>query len=240
VEESGEVSNEIFFLPICSACREPIIRFDEANIVTAGSDAKPDAPLQSLGTIDGASLLRLPGFAIALHKSCDRDRMYPWKPLNTILKSDQRYDFEKPTPPKACRQRKRSQARTAPPHIEFHLDPRNPNIVRSTSGAIKFRVIARQGRVEFDADFFNTDLQLAPNAAKLIEARWRQESEGQHWPKMKCAASKTLIAFSALPIRQSEWCEFLTETLSSVDAWQVWNPARDAYVPMPDLEGAAA
>src|SRR5258708_24356852 len=131
--------------------------------------------------------------------------MYRWKTVNAILKVSRRYDFEKPTPPQARRpQKSGSQSRTAPPHVEFHLDPRNPNVVRSSSKSIKFRVIARQGRVEFDADFFNSDLQLAPNAAKLIETRWQEESEGKHCPKMKCAASQTLIALSALPIRQSE------------------------------------
>lgn len=231
VEKSGEVSNEIVFLPLCNGCGEPITRFAEANIVTLSDPESENAPLQSLGTIDGASLDRLPGKAIALHKACDRDGNYPWAPLDTILKSDQRRDFEKPIPSKPRRSESRNK-----PHIEFHLDPRNPNAVRSDNSAIRFRVIARQGRTEFDADFFSTNLQLAPKAAELIKARWDSESEGKHWPKMKCGTGKTHIAFSAPLDRQNDWRKFLTETLSKVDAWQLWVPAHDAFVPMTELE----
>lgn len=96
-------SDELFFAPICGACGEVITRFDEANLVTVYSDPESqDADALPLGArMDGASLFRLPGTATVLHKSCDVGRTYPWKPLDTILKSDQRYSFEKPLPKEA-------------------------------------------------------------------------------------------------------------------------------------------
>ena len=99
-------SDELFFAPVCGACGEVITKFDEANLVTTYSESESQGdPAIPLGTRDGASLFRLPGTATVLHKSCDVGRTYPWKPLNTILKSDQRYDFEKPQPKPRTRSR---------------------------------------------------------------------------------------------------------------------------------------
>ena len=96
-------SGEIFFAPLCSVCGELITDFSEANICVLDRHGDFDwSSLEKLADLtDGTKVLRIPGETVAVHWQCDSDhyRLLPWKPMRTILKSDQRFEFEKPLPP---------------------------------------------------------------------------------------------------------------------------------------------
>lgn len=96
-------TDEIFFLPLCSACGQSITDFADANICVLDPYRDSDEYPEKFETVaelpSGARLLRIPGEVVALHKSCDQDGLVPWKPMTTILRNDQRYDWEKPVPP---------------------------------------------------------------------------------------------------------------------------------------------
>jgi hypothetical protein len=90
--------DEVFYLPLCAVCDKPITDFNDANLVVFDPNQDDEEgpqlePLVNLGR--GEKLLKIPGTPLAMHKACDRDHWKPWKPLRTVLKMDQRYDWEK-------------------------------------------------------------------------------------------------------------------------------------------------
>ena len=64
----------------------------EANIVL---HEDPDRTPERIGEVNGVPITRLLGEVDFLHKSCDHSRGGKWKTLDRVLKSDQRYVFEK-------------------------------------------------------------------------------------------------------------------------------------------------
>ena len=96
-------TDEIFFLSLCSVCGLPITDFADANVCVVDPYRNADEYPSKFETVaalpSGAKLLRIPGEVVALHKLCDQDGLVPWKPMTTILRSDQRYEWEKPLPP---------------------------------------------------------------------------------------------------------------------------------------------
>src|SRR5260370_177987 len=94
-----KTGDEIFFLPVCAVCDKPIINFADANVVVFNADGEDEdySPLEPLADLGrGEELLKIPGVPVAVHKECDRDHWKPWKPLRTVLKMDQSYDWKKP------------------------------------------------------------------------------------------------------------------------------------------------
>ena len=82
--------NEISYAPLCSLCGEPILKFGEANLVVGPPDGFQPEPSRECG--DGL-LERMPGSVFALHFHCDTQGMRPWKPLDTVLRWDQRLAY---------------------------------------------------------------------------------------------------------------------------------------------------
>ncbi len=80
-----------FYVPVCHVCRKPITDFEAAN-VAKNFDI---TPTESLGVVDGAEMLRLPGTAIAVHLDCDRDSWKPWVRATSVFSRDQRSPVEK-------------------------------------------------------------------------------------------------------------------------------------------------
>jgi hypothetical protein len=83
--------DEIAFLPLCSACGKLIIDLRSANI-----EAIDDTPMPA-GEIDGLPTSQLPGPVYCFHKSCCelREWMGPWKQADTVIRNDQRYEWER-------------------------------------------------------------------------------------------------------------------------------------------------
>ncbi len=84
---------EIYYLPVCGVCGEPIRDFEEANVSTVGSES--DAPLESLGTLGDGEAFRLPGTAVVVHFNCDRPKWMPWVRSSSVFRRDQRGPIEK-------------------------------------------------------------------------------------------------------------------------------------------------
>jgi len=85
-------SDELIFLPICSVCRQPIRDFSMGNLIVRTDDSKE---WESVGIInDGDRLLRVPGEVFAVHFECDPG-LKPWTRLSNVLRSDQRFEWEK-------------------------------------------------------------------------------------------------------------------------------------------------
>jgi hypothetical protein len=82
-----------YHLPTCGICGKPIVDFDQANVVVVGS-ALTDDPQESLGTVDGAELFRLPGKAVVVHFGCDQG-WTPWVRATSVFCKDQRGPIEK-------------------------------------------------------------------------------------------------------------------------------------------------
>lgn len=90
-----QVRDEIWFAPVCSACGELVTDLEDANVVTIGDDGSDP---EFIGVIDrDATLSKLPGHGVVVHKRCDKTECVPWKPCDTIFRADQRYSFEKGT-----------------------------------------------------------------------------------------------------------------------------------------------
>jgi hypothetical protein len=101
----------IIFVPLCSQCRKPILDFSRANVEVSVS-AETGRNLISVWGSDGRRYLREPGDTYALHKDCCPEHsLGAWKPLDTVLKADQRYSWEIPSPAtnggRHCQRRKR-------------------------------------------------------------------------------------------------------------------------------------
>src|ERR1700693_403043 len=79
---------EFFHVPICHACHEPVLDFEEANVVVIGHDWTDC--LESLETLDGAELSRLPGTAVVVHIACDQREWKPWIRATSVFCQDQR------------------------------------------------------------------------------------------------------------------------------------------------------
>ena len=82
-----------FHVPVCHVCHEPIIDFEAANVVVIGLDLS--ASQKSLGTLDGAELIRLPGTAVVVHFNCDKHEWTPWVRSSSVFCHDQRGPIEK-------------------------------------------------------------------------------------------------------------------------------------------------
>jgi hypothetical protein len=82
-----------FHVPLCHVCHQPIIDFEAANVVVVGSDLY--TPQESLGTVDGAELFRLPGTAVVVHFGCDQHGWTPWVRSSSVFCRDQRGPIEK-------------------------------------------------------------------------------------------------------------------------------------------------
>src|SRR6267142_6549516 len=68
---------EFFHVPLCHTCHKPVLDFEEANVVVIGHNWTTDS-LESLGTLDGAEVSRLPGTAVVVHIACDQREWKPW------------------------------------------------------------------------------------------------------------------------------------------------------------------
>jgi hypothetical protein len=86
-----------FHVPTCYVCSKPIIDFEAANVVVLDSKVSNPKSLESLGTIDGAEMLRLPGRAVAVHFGCDQHGWTPWIRSSSVFCRDQRGPIEKLT-----------------------------------------------------------------------------------------------------------------------------------------------
>jgi hypothetical protein len=84
---------EIYWLPTCAVCGEPIRDFEEANVVTIGHDS--GATLESLGALGGGEAFRLSGTAVVVHFGCDRHKWVPWVRSSSVFCKDQRGPIEK-------------------------------------------------------------------------------------------------------------------------------------------------
>jgi hypothetical protein len=84
---------EIYFLPVCAVCGEPIRDFEEANVVTMGHESV--APLESLGALGEGEAFRLSGTAVVVHFGCDRHKWVPWIRATSVFCRDQRSPIEK-------------------------------------------------------------------------------------------------------------------------------------------------
>jgi hypothetical protein len=73
-------------LPVCAKCGQPITNFEQANLAVDGS-GDPIGPAQD---VDGLGLQPLEGRVIAIHWKCDRREHWPWKPLSSVFRADQR------------------------------------------------------------------------------------------------------------------------------------------------------
>ena len=81
---------EFFHVPLCHVCHEPVLDFEKANVVVIGHDWTTDS-LESLGTLDGAEVSRLPGTAVVVHIACDQREWKPWIPATSVFCQDQRW-----------------------------------------------------------------------------------------------------------------------------------------------------
>jgi hypothetical protein len=83
--------DEFLFLPVCSACGEVIEDLESACIEGPG-----DLPVPA-GKVGDIPIGRVPGAVFTFHAECcpGDDQFVIWKRLNTIVRSDQRYEFEK-------------------------------------------------------------------------------------------------------------------------------------------------
>lgn len=83
----------LLHVPECAVCHKPIVDFDSGNLVTVGlGDAKP---VESLGRIGDAEILRLHGAAIAVCFGCDQRGWKPWNRLSSVFSRDQRHPAER-------------------------------------------------------------------------------------------------------------------------------------------------
>ena len=80
---------EFFHVPLCHACHKPVLDFEEANVVVIGHNWTTDS-LESLGTLDGAEVSRLPGTAVVVHIACDQREWKPWIRATSVFCQDQR------------------------------------------------------------------------------------------------------------------------------------------------------
>jgi hypothetical protein len=95
----------MFIAPVCSACGGVITDFSDANAVVIGTDDSDGG--EFLGRIaSDATLTRLPGHVVIVHKRCDTTECTPWTPLDNLMFADQRYEFEKPLPERGKRRAK--------------------------------------------------------------------------------------------------------------------------------------
>ena len=87
----------LVFLPLCSVCGKVITNFTMANLLFKEDRAKR----QPAGKLNGAPITLHPASIWAVHKRCGQacdDLNKPgigWKPLETVIRDDQRYEWER-------------------------------------------------------------------------------------------------------------------------------------------------
>ena len=83
-------NSSLAFLPVCHNCNRPITDFADANLVvrTESGFGLPDRRQRT--KVDGYTLDPIDGEVVAVHKRCETDRMKPWTPLDSVIRSDQR------------------------------------------------------------------------------------------------------------------------------------------------------
>jgi hypothetical protein len=74
-------------------CGELIRDFEEANVVTIGSETS--AALESLGVLGDGEAFRLSGTGAVVHFGCDRPKWVPWVRSSSVFSKDQRGPIEK-------------------------------------------------------------------------------------------------------------------------------------------------
>jgi len=94
--ERGE-EDQLVVLPRCGVCGGIISNFDEANLIAKEKTTREDdLPMKRIGTANERdALLLVSDEVLAVHRHCDPG-WKPWKPLNTVFKSDQRDEWQKP------------------------------------------------------------------------------------------------------------------------------------------------
>jgi hypothetical protein len=94
LQRAGEAA-EIFYVPECSECGEPILDFRAANVSTVGETEEDLIPI---GMLDDSQAFRIPSDgAYTFHKECDATGRSPWVTSHCVFRNDQRREFEKRT-----------------------------------------------------------------------------------------------------------------------------------------------
>jgi hypothetical protein len=93
---------------------------------------------------------------------------------------------------------------------------------KSSGEFIRISVSSKRGLKRFDADWFSTDLELAPHAAAAIQSRWTAELG--FYPKRRrgadCGGLKSCLILDVNPEREMHWRRFLRRLLSDPLSWR--------------------
>jgi hypothetical protein len=92
LERKGQPA-EIYYVPVCAECGDPILDFRSANVSTLDETEDDLIPIGTLGDAK-ASIIPSKG-AFAYHKHCDESGRSPWVGAHCVFQRDQRYAFEK-------------------------------------------------------------------------------------------------------------------------------------------------
>ena len=126
------------------------------------------------------------------------------------------------------------------PTIEFHPTlPRDFAKVRSTSDAIRFRVVRRAGHTVIDGDWYNTRWELARSAWRQIQSAYNAESVAHPCKRGDCGGGRSCVIVAIEPSREDYWRSFLGELLAHREAWLTWDGRRRFVPQTPELEPAA-
>jgi hypothetical protein len=92
---------------------------------------------------------------------------------------------------------------------------------KSSDELIRICVSLWKGLIRFDADWFSTDLELAPQAGDAIRSRWTAELG--LYPKGRrgadCGGLKSCLILDVTPGRELHWRRFLRRLLSDRGSW---------------------
>lgn len=125
------------------------------------------------------------------------------------------------------------------PAIEFIVtNARDFTRIRSSGGAIRFRVERRAGHTVIDGDWFSTRWELARSAWRQIQSAWNAERVAHPCKRGSCGGGRSCVIITVAPEREDCWREFLRDLLSRPEAWLVWD-GRRAFVPQSRAEAAA-
>jgi hypothetical protein len=91
LERKGEPA-EIYYVPTCAECGDPILDFRSANVSTVDETEEDLIPIGMLGDAK-ASIIPSKG-AFTYHKGCDESGRSPWVGAHCIFRNE-RYSFEK-------------------------------------------------------------------------------------------------------------------------------------------------
>ncbi len=91
----------------------------------------------------------------------------------------------------------------------------------SSSNTIRIRIFPFRGRLRLDGDWYNTPLELAPQAWEEISSNWARE--GSAYPIRKrsrdCGGGKTCCVVDIFPEHELRWRRFLRHLLSDPASW---------------------